>query len=147
MLREIAATLLLVLLASPGVAQTEPRTTTDEPAIVIEGDPIPAPLPPDPTKLPPPPPTGAFRDAIAGRVPFHGHYCGRGNLGGDPIDVLDATCKAHDECYDRVGDSACSCDRLIEKRSLAIADDPGQSPELRRRAASVAAAFQILPCR
>jgi hypothetical protein len=149
MLRRPLAVALFCALSGAALAQAGPDGAPEQPTIIIEEplQPIPAPLPPDPLALPPPPPTGAFRDAIAGRVPFHGNYCGRGNRGGDPIDSLDAICKAHDECYDLEGDSSCGCDRAIERESLRLADDPKQSPELRRRAASVAAAFQILTCR
>jgi hypothetical protein len=86
-------------------------------------------------------------ESLLGRVPYHGNYCGRANQGGEPIDVLDATCKAHDDCYDAQGDGNCACDRALERGALALADDPTQAPELRRRAASIAAAFQLARCR
>jgi hypothetical protein len=149
MLRCLVAVALLLGAAGIGTAQTGPGGAPEQPTVIIEEAPdaIPAPPPPDPLQLPPPPPAGPFGDAVAGRVPFHGNYCGRGNRGGEPTDALDAICKAHDECYDTVGDSACSCDRTIEGESLRLSNDQSQSPELRRRAASVAAAFQILTCR
>jgi hypothetical protein len=40
-------------------------------------------------------------------------YCGPGCSGpGAPVNVVDAACKAHDECYRRYGPS-CHCDRLF----------------------------------
>ncbi len=148
MTRLPALLLALVVLALPALAQT----ASDAPpgtVIIEEEEPqaIPKPLPPDPQRIPPPPPAGSVTEALAGRVPYHGNYCGRANRGGEPIDVLDAACKAHDDCYDAAGDGACSCDRAIERESLALSNDPNQPPELRRRAASIAAAFQVAQCR
>ncbi len=140
--------LLLSLLAcAPALGQATPPPAAPEIIIDEEAEPIPAPLPPDPQQLPPPPPAGPITEALAGRVPYHGNYCGRGNRGGEPVDDLDAACKAHDDCYDRDGDGACSCDRALERETLRLADDKLLSPELRRRAASIGATFQVVPCR
>jgi hypothetical protein len=53
------------------------------------------------------------RGATQKDQPIHGNYCGLGNRGGSPIDSLDAACKRHDDCYDRRGRAACSCDRPL----------------------------------
>lgn len=47
----------------------------------------------------------------AGSGIFSGYrYCGYGNLGGNPTNVLDEGCRQHDNCYDRLGWGKCSCD-------------------------------------
>ena len=48
-------------------------------------------------------------------VPIYGNYCGPGtetNVG-DPVDYLDAKCQEHDDCYDRTGYYACTCDTIL----------------------------------
>jgi len=43
----------------------------------------------------------------AGEFPWYGNYCGPGNnYPAQPIDVLDAACKVHDDCYTAAGLSA-----------------------------------------
>ncbi|MDY7043020.1 MULTISPECIES: phospholipase [Virgibacillus] len=43
-------------------------------------------------------------------------WCGPGCSGpGEPINDVDAACKAHDECYQKYGDP-CRCDREFMKR-------------------------------
>lgn len=47
---------------------------------------------------------------------FYGNWCGPGYSGPkDPIDDVDSCCKAHDQCYDQRGYSACSCDKELLK--------------------------------
>ncbi|QHT45220.1 phospholipase [Halobacillus sp. ACCC02827] len=43
-------------------------------------------------------------------------YCGPGCSGpGEPINAVDAACRAHDECY-RIKKDYCACDRAFLKR-------------------------------
>ncbi len=45
---------------------------------------------------------------------IYGRWCGPGCSGpGDPIDNVDACCKAHDECYNRRGYLDCICDQQL----------------------------------
>lgn len=47
----------------------------------------------------------------AGQGMFCGYnYCGHGNLGGKPTNVLDEGCRQHDNCYGSRGWGKCSCD-------------------------------------
>lgn len=39
-----------------------------------------------------------------------GNYCGFGNNGGDPIDILDYFCQLHDDCYTEKGWGNNTCD-------------------------------------
>lgn len=79
--------------------------------------------------------------------PIHGNYCGLGNRGGQPVDSLDAACKKHDECYDRVGRGACSCDKVLAETAAVLA---GFGSDLdmaaREKSALVAAFFGSTPC-
>lgn len=51
----------------------------------------------------------------AGQGMFDGYrYCGYGNLGGTPTNVLDQGCKEHDDCYDARGWGKCSCDEDLK---------------------------------
>lgn len=40
----------------------------------------------------------------------YGNYCGPGNNGKDPIDILDKQCYKHDKCYAKNGQWDTSCD-------------------------------------
>src|SRR3712207_3978799 len=45
---------------------------------------------------------------------FHGNWCGAGDVNrASPVDALDAACRAHDLCYERVGRGACQCDKAL----------------------------------
>lgn len=66
--------------------------------------------------------TSVSRDQ-ATRLVIYGNYCGLSNLGGIPVDGVDAICQRHDSCYDRNGYFNCDCDRkmleeLAKSRSL-----------------------------
>ncbi|MGM0844839.1 MAG: phospholipase [Bacillota bacterium] len=54
-------------------------------------------------------------------------YCGPGCSGpGAPVNVVDAACKAHDECYGRFGPSL-RCDRmLMESLQDKLRDDSAE---------------------
>lgn len=41
---------------------------------------------------------------------IHGHYCGPGNEGGEPIDGIDSLCQLHDVCYLMYGRDDVECD-------------------------------------
>lgn len=53
----------------------------------------------------------------ASGIPVYGNWCGPGYGSGEPIDYLDAACKAHDECYGQAPTYFdCDCDlKLINK--------------------------------
>jgi hypothetical protein len=75
---------------------------------------------------------------------IYGRWCGPGCSGpGSPINDVDACCKVHDECYDRKGYFACSCDRellacLAPKRSIWTSKG--------RAAIAVWSYFKVAPC-
>jgi len=64
-------------------------------------------------------------------LPVYGNYCGRGH--GDPtgrtppIDAVDAVCREHDMCYQRLGDFDRRCDRDLAE-SMPRAIDSTSSP-------------------
>lgn len=41
--------------------------------------------------------------AVISGLTHYGNWCGKGNNGKDPIDILDAQCKIHDNCYGTKG--------------------------------------------
>ena len=50
-------------------------------------------------------------------VPVYGNWCGPGYGSGDPVDYLDAACKAHDECYGKAATYFdCDCDLALINR-------------------------------
>ena len=79
---------------------------------------------------------------------YHGNYCGTGDNGPGlpPIDELDAVCMRHDQCYDEASRASCACDRALAADALAIANASRFSIEIRRKAASVAEAAQLMRC-
>lgn len=78
---------------------------------------------------------------------YHGNFCGPGDGGAGeaPTDALDAACRAHDLCYDQAARS-CACDADLRRAALAVAADPQQSRELRKRAAIVSQSTDIMAC-
>ena len=52
--------------------------------------------------------------ALAVTIPIYGNYCGPGYGSGFPLDVLDAQCQKHDDCYGGTeapeGYHSCYCD-------------------------------------
>ncbi len=88
-------------------------------------------------------------DAIAGRKLYHGNFCGHGNRGPElePVDLLDAACKRHDECYDKAQYRSCYCDRLLKQDALKAADAPDLPAEVRARAGTVAQAAELMDCK
>lgn len=50
----------------------------------------------------------------------YGNWCGRGNNGRNPLDVLDLACMQHDKCYDRNGRDNPYCDRVFVRRLKTI---------------------------
>lgn len=48
--------------------------------------------------------------AVISGLTHYGNWCGEGNNGEDPIDILDAQCKKHDLCYEQKGMWNDSCD-------------------------------------
>ncbi|ENZ6562949.1 MULTISPECIES: phospholipase A2 family protein [Enterococcus] len=43
----------------------------------------------------------------------YGNWCGKGNSGKKPIDVLDEQCKKHDKCYELNGQWNSECDKQL----------------------------------
>ncbi len=95
------------------------------------------------------PPGGSVIDAIVGRKLYHGNFCGHGNRGPElePVDLLDAACKRHDECYDKAQYRSCYCDRLLKQDALKAADAPDLPAEVRARAGTVAQAAELMDCK
>lgn len=92
-------------------------------------------------------PDGDLGAVATGRGLYHGNFCGPGDRGADqePTDTLDAACRAHDLCYDETARS-CACDATLRREALAVAADPRQSRELRKRAAIVSQSTDIMTC-
>lgn len=71
---------------------------------------------------------------------LYGHWCGPGCGGGEPINDVDACCKAHDQCYGRRGWGSCSCDAellgCVCPKALEV-----WNPEKAAAAASICATF------
>jgi hypothetical protein len=86
-------------------------------------------------------------DATHRDQPFHGNYCGLGNRGGPPVDSLDAACKRHDDCYDRIGRAACSCDKkLASEAAFLVTFGSDLDTSGREKAALTASFFGSTPC-
>lgn len=92
-------------------------------------------------------PGGDIGAVATGRSLYHGNFCGPGDQGADsePTDVLDAACRRHDVCYDET-ERSCDCDATLRREALAVAADPRQSRELRKRAAIVSQSTDIMTC-
>lgn len=75
------------------------------------------------------------------KQPFYGHYCGKGDVGGAPIDDLDAACMRHDRCYEKRGDHNCACDLELSKEACRIWADPHESARERQVAQQVCGLF------
>ncbi|WP_244610563.1 phospholipase A2 family protein [Microvirga pakistanensis] len=90
---------------------------------------------PTPSVVQPPPPL------------FHGNWCGLGDLGrGRPVDALDAACRAHDLCYERVGRGACACDRAFLRATAALAQRRQVDDGTHAKAALANTLFALTPC-
>lgn len=48
--------------------------------------------------------------AVINGLSHYGNWCGKGNNGKKPIDILDAECKKHDNCYSANGMWNSKCD-------------------------------------
>ncbi|QFU15994.1 phospholipase A2 family protein [Microvirga thermotolerans] len=78
---------------------------------------------------------------------FHGHWCGAGDANrAAPVDALDAACRAHDLCYERMGRGACACDRAFLKATGRLIASPGTDESLRGKAATANSLFSATPC-
>ncbi|WP_343058398.1 phospholipase A2 family protein [Microvirga mediterraneensis] len=78
---------------------------------------------------------------------FHGNWCGAGDSNrAAPIDALDAACRAHDLCYEKLGRSACECDRAILKATASLVRSPKVPEMVRSKAATVNSLFSAAPC-
>lgn len=51
--------------------------------------------------------------AIINGLSHYGNWCGKGNNGKKPIDVLDEQCKKHDKCYESNGQWNSECDKQL----------------------------------
>jgi hypothetical protein len=79
---------------------------------------------------------------------FHGNWCGAGDANrASPVDALDAACRAHDLCYERVGRGACICDRALLKATAVLIRSPATEESLRSKAATVNSLFSAALCR
>lgn len=78
---------------------------------------------------------------------FHGHWCGAGDENrAAPVDALDAACRAHDLCYERVGRGACACDKAFLKATGRLITNPKTDETLRSKAATANSLFSAAPC-
>jgi hypothetical protein len=87
----------------------------------------------------------------AAGIPIHGHYCGPGfPVGGDysrrPRDPVDAVCRAHDQCYDREGTAACSCERRLLADMARAVTRPGVDAPARAAGLGAITYFSSSPC-
>lgn len=48
--------------------------------------------------------------AVINGLSHYGNWCGKGNNGKKPVDILDAQCKKHDKCYEANGMWNSKCD-------------------------------------
>lgn len=79
---------------------------------------------------------------------FHGHWCGAGDRNrASPVDVLDAACRAHDLCYERVGRNACDCDRAFLEATAKLIRNMRVEESIRSKAATANSLFSAAPCR
>jgi hypothetical protein len=62
------------------------------------------------------------------------------------VDAFDAACRAHDLCYERIGRSACSCDRAFLKATAALVKSPRTEEAVRSKAATANSLFSAAPC-
>ena len=65
---------------------------------------------------------------------WYGHYCGKGDIGGKPIDALDSACKKHDSCYAKHGWGACACDAPFIRATNKIIKNKKYSANMRKKA-------------
>ncbi len=78
---------------------------------------------------------------------FHGNWCGAGDVNrASPVDALDAACRAHDLCYERVGRGACQCDKALLKATAALVKSPRTPETVRSKAATVNSLFSATLC-
>lgn len=91
---------------------------------------------------------GAVGGRTAAPALFHGHWCGAGDQNrAAPVDALDAACRAHDLCYERVGRNACDCDRALLDATAKLVRNMRVAPGVRNKAATVNSLFSAAPCR
>ncbi len=91
------------------------------------------------------PPAGAAPGASTPL--FHGNWCGAGDMNrASPVDALDAACRSHDLCYERVGRGACLCDRALLKATAALVKSPRTPETVRSKAATVNSFFSVALC-
>lgn len=78
---------------------------------------------------------------------FHGHWCGPGDENrASPVDALDAACRAHDLCYERMGRGACACDKAFLKATGRLIASRRTDETLRSKAATANSLFSATPC-
>lgn len=78
---------------------------------------------------------------------FHGNWCGAGDMNrASPVDALDAACRAHDLCYERVGRGACQCDKALLRATATLVKSPKTPETVRSKAATVNSLFSATIC-
>jgi hypothetical protein len=78
---------------------------------------------------------------------FHGNWCGAGDMNRAlPVDALDAACRAHDLCYERVGRGDCQCDKALLKATATLVKSPKIPEAIRSKAATVNSLFSAAIC-
>jgi Phospholipase A2 len=78
---------------------------------------------------------------------FHGNWCGLGDANrAAPIDALDAACRAHDLCYERLGRGACPCDRSFFRATAFLGRNPRVEDAVRTKATFINSLFGAALC-
>lgn len=78
---------------------------------------------------------------------FHGNWCGLGDANrAAPVDALDAACRAHDLCYERLGRGACPCDRTFLRATASLSRNPRLEETVRSKAAFINSLFGVALC-
>jgi len=93
-------------------------------------------------------PTSAWAQSATRRpvMLIHGNYCGPGNNAPlAPIDALDAACARHDACTPDEGLPSKACNRRLQDEAEALANNPGQLPDIRMVAGIVASGAAMMP--
>jgi len=91
----------------------------------------------------------AMNNPTRSGIPVYGNWCGPWYGDGEPIDALDAICRAHDQCYDFAGWLDCGCDATLRQQImnyLGFSGFYGITEEQKFWAQAILAWFSISPC-
>ena len=78
---------------------------------------------------------------------FHGNWCGIGDANrAAPVDALDAACRTHDLCYERVGRGVCAYDQAFLRATAALVKSLKVPDIVRSKAATANSLFSAALC-